>query len=286
MFQETRYHSIKYRDSIYHLFLEQQLHIYIYTHKKPNPAFKTYSMKLLRIIQNQINDDHHQICLFRWKINYYHFSGEKKRSSKSFDLLWTTLLKKQHTLIHMMTSISNIKKSKKSGARCYCCTDQKCDNNYCKVNSKQMWDLVSFYTRYTSVLLSWWTAYTRFQEQAVLSFVIRWWNILYQWRYFLSRQFTTRILIVLKTYTAHQLQNKSIPEKHKQVTCAVFKIGFIFRVGETGVWFIGLFHAYVICYTSKLLQDYMIFKLSFQGHLSQQENHTIYVFTGIFWIYW
>ena len=67
---------------------------------------------------------------------------------------------------------------------------------------------------------------------------------------FLFKGVHLRRLILFKTYTAHQLQDNSICiasiiKKHKQVTCAIIKIVFIFRAGEAGVWFVELFHAYV-----------------------------------------
>ena len=85
---------------------------YIHIHKKPNPIFKIYSMKFLRIIHwmTIIN------LSFPLENQDFIISPAKKnwQVANHLVLYESVLLKKQHTLIHMMTrSIPNIKKSKK-----------------------------------------------------------------------------------------------------------------------------------------------------------------------------
>ena len=76
-----------------------------YTHKKPNPTFKIYLI------------NHHQINLKFYYVFIQWIKTITSQVANHLVMYELVLFKKQHTLIHMMKCISNIKKNKEKGGQ-------------------------------------------------------------------------------------------------------------------------------------------------------------------------
>ena len=147
--------------------------------------------------------------------------------------------------------------------------------------------MVSFSTRYTRFLLSWWTAYTRFQGQTVPSFVIHWWTIIYHWRYFFSRQFTQEDWYFLKP--KRRINNKTIEyvsrlyQEAQTINMCHYQNHFDFPCRRDWSMILTL-PSCVIRSMSKLLQD-DLFQVIISRTFFLTRGHNVFIYSPVFFGY-